>query len=294
MAGAVEPPFGAHALPPALERLRRFGAGLGRGAAARRLTSVIRRLCLDGRPDPVDLEPFPGQRARLYPRDNLSEKRVFGAPQFWDWAEREALAAAMARAPAPFHFVDAGANAGLYSLAVRSLGPARILSVEPEPGTLARLRVNLAASGAAEVRVAPVALGAGPGRARIAAPEGNRGEAALGEHGAEVEVVALLALLEAEGFSRVDALKIDIEGREAPVLEAFFRDAGRALWPGLVVIEAPRGRDTPALALLLQKGYVMAGRTRLNAILSAPERERAAGTGTAAGKRNSGGADGEA
>ena len=276
MAGTVEPPLGAHALPPVLERLRRFGAWLGRGGLARRATSVIRRLCLAGRSDPVDLEPFPGQRARLYPRDNLSEKRVFGAPQFWDWTERAALAETMRAAPAPFHFVDAGANAGLYSLAVRSLGPARILAVEPEPETLARLRVNLAASGASEVEVAPVALGAARGVARIAAPAGNRGEAALGAHGAEVDTVPLLDLLAGAGFARVDALKIDIEGGEEPVLAAFFRDAPRALWPGLVVIEAPRGAETPALALLATRGYVMAGRTRLNAILRAPE---PAGTG---------------
>lgn len=269
MATVVDPPFGTHALPAPLERLRRFGARLGRGPVARRLTSLIRRVCLAAWAGPVDLEPFPGQRARLYPRDNLSEKRVFGAPQFWDWAERAALAAAMARAARPFHFVDAGANAGLYSLAVRSLGPAHILAIEPEPGTLARLRVNLAASGASEVVVAPVALAAREGRARIAAPRGNRGEAALGTEGAEVATRPLLALVREAGFARIDALKIDIEGREAEVLGAFLADAPAALRPRLVVIEAPRGADTPALALLAERGYVLTGRTRLNAILEA-------------------------
>ncbi len=264
------PPFGAYALPAPLERLRRAAGRLGRGPAARRLASLARRLCLLARSGPVDVEPFPGQRARLYPRDNLSEKRVFGAVQFWDRKEREALGAAMAMAARPFHFVDAGANAGLYSLAVRSMGEARILAIEPEPGTLARLRVNLALSGAAEVSVAPVAVGAEPGEARIAVSGRNRGEAALGAEGARVPVRPLLDLVREAGFPRVDALKIDIEGREEAVLAAYLRDAPRALWPRTVVLEAPRKAETPALSLLLERGYVIADRSRLNAILTAP------------------------
>lgn len=265
-----EPPFGAHALPARLERLRALPARLGRGALARRLASVVRRICQSGRADPFDVEPFPGQRARLYPRDNLTEKRVFAAPHLWDRAEREALAEAMAAAPRPFHFVDAGANAGLYTLAVRSMGRARILAIEPEPATRARLEVNLAASGAGadEVTVAPVALSDRAGTARIAAIPGNRGEAALALAGAEVETVPLLDLLGAHGFSRVDALKIDIEGHEHAVLSAFLAAAPAALLPGLVILEARRGAETDALALLRGHGYEVAGRTKMNAILS--------------------------
>lgn len=274
MRGAVEPPFGHYALPGILEALRRFGAGLPPRAPARRITSVIRRLCLAGRPDPVDVEAFPGQSARLHPRDNLSEKRVFAAPQFWDREERDRLAEAMRSAPSPFRFVDAGANAGLYTLALRSAGPIRALAIEPDPENLRRLRANLAASGAAEdVTVAPVALGAAEGAARLGAASGNRGEIALtGAPGGEIRVRPLLALLEEAGFDRVDALKIDIEGAEAEVLGAYLRDAPPALRPGLVVIEAQRGADTPALALLRQSGYALDGRTKMNAILTAPQR----------------------
>ncbi len=271
---AAHPPFGAFALPAWAERLRGLGAGLGPGALTRRMASLLRRIVLWGRADPIDVEPFPGQRARLHPRDNLSEKRVFGAAAAWERAERAALARAMAAAPAPFHFVDAGANAGLYALAVRSLGPARILAIEPEPVTRARLETNLALSEAWDVTVAPVALGPEEGSARIAAPGPNRGEARLGEQGVATPVRPLLALVEEVGWLRVDALKIDIEGAEAPVLAAFLGRAPRALWPALVILEAARGAETPALALLTGQGYVLGERTRLNAILSLPPRLR--------------------
>lgn len=272
----VEPPFGTYALPAPLERLRRFGAGLGRGGAARRITSLIRRLCQLGRPDPFDIEPFDGQRARLYPRSNLSEKRVFAAPQFWDWAERAAILRAMGTQPAPFHFVDGGANAGLYSLAVRSLGPARILAIEPSPAVLSRLRTNIALSGAEDVSVAPVALAAAEGTAHLAEVADNLGETALGAAGVEVRTTPLLDLLEAQGFARVDALKLDIEGHEAPVLKQFFETAPKALWPALVILEAQRGAETPALALLRSQGYELVERTKLNAILAAPRGSAAA------------------
>ncbi len=267
---ALDPPFGAHALPNWLERLRLFGGRLGRSAFARRAVSLIRRACLLGRPDPVDVVPFPGQRARLYPRDNLSEKRVFSAPQFWDWAERCALARAMSAAPQPFFFVDAGANAGLYTLAVRSLGPARILAIEPEPEALRRLRANLAASGAVDVQCAPVGLSDRPGVGRIAVPAHNRGEAALGAAGAEIALSTLWAEVRSAGFPRVDALKIDIEGAEERVLAAFMAEAPRALWPRLVILEAQRGAQTAALAQMVHRGYEIQTRTRMNAILSLP------------------------
>lgn len=280
MPGTLDPPFGTHALPRALESLRRIGGGFGTGGVARRVASLTRRLCMAGRPDPFDVEPFPGQRARLYPRDNLSEKRVFGAPQFWDGPERAALAEAARGTARPFHFVDAGANVGLYSLFVRSLGPARILAIEPEPGTLVRLRANLAASGADDVAVAPVALAAEESRAHIAVTGDNRGEATLGETGNEVTTRPLLDVVREGGFARIDALKMDIEGREAPVLEAFFATAPSALWPAMVLLEAPRGEATEALALLIYRGYLVTRRTRLNAILVAPDGRLGAATGT--------------
>ncbi|MEM1344555.1 MAG: FkbM family methyltransferase [Pseudomonadota bacterium] len=269
-AATVEPPFGTYALPPLVERLRQTGGRLGTGALARRAASAIRRVCLAGRDGPFDVSPFPGQNLRLNPRDNLCEKRVFAAPQFWDAAERAMLAQAMHESEAPFHFVDAGANVGLYTLALRAEGPLKALAIEPDPENLRRLHINLAASGAAEVAVAPVALSSKPGRASLA-PSANRGETAVAP-GTDIPTLPLLDLIHQAGLTRIDALKIDIEGAEAPVLAAFLRDAPRALHPKRVVIEAQRGARPAALDLLTRAGYLIIHRTRLNAILTAPER----------------------
>jgi FkbM family methyltransferase len=271
----AEPPFGAFALPPALERLRRAGAGLGAGPLARRGASAIRRIVCLGRRDPFDVEPFPRQRARLYPRDNLSEKRVFTAPATWDRAERAAIARAAASAGEVFRFVDAGANVGLYTLAARAAAPRRFrgLAIEPDAENLRRLRFNLAASGADDVTVAPVALSDEAGEAVLSAAGANRGEIALGEGetggaGPRVPTRPLVDLVTDAGMDTIDALKIDIEGHEEPVLTAFLRDAPDTLRPGLIVIEAQRGVETPALALLAANGYVVAERTKMNAILT--------------------------
>ncbi|MBY8977564.1 FkbM family methyltransferase [Rhodobacteraceae bacterium NNCM2] len=275
----TEPPYGTFALPAPLEGLRRYGIRSGRGAIARRLTSLIRRICLIGRADPFDVEPFPGQCARLYPRDNLSEKRVFGASQFWDHAERKALEQAVKACADSFCFVDAGANVGLYTLAVRSAGPIRGIAIEPDPENLRRLRFNLAASGASDVSVAACALADESGTIRLAVSAGNRGEIsanAAAEGGESVEVPArpLLDVVTDAGLTRIDALKIDIEGMEEPVLSAFFDTAPASLRPGMIILEARRGEVTPALALLHRNGYIASQRTKLNVILTPSEEEK--------------------
>ncbi|MEL6336624.1 MAG: hypothetical protein AAFQ88_08255, partial [Pseudomonadota bacterium] len=70
-APGTAPALGRFALPPAVEGLRRLAARLGRGPVARRVVSILRRIVWAGRPDPFDVEVWPGQWARLYPRDNL-------------------------------------------------------------------------------------------------------------------------------------------------------------------------------------------------------------------------------
>jgi FkbM family methyltransferase len=263
--------FGAYALPPAARRLLRLGEALGRGPAGRLSRSMLRRLVGLWRQGPFDVEPFPGQRARLYPVENLSDKRVFLTPGLWDLTERRAIGRVVRAAPAPGHFVDAGANMGLYTLAVRAELAGRgfrALAIEPDPENVARLRFNLAASGAqAEVTVAPVALSDRDGTLSIGPDQGNRGALHVEPTGTPVPARPLLDIVREAHFPRVDALKIDIEGMELPVLRHYFDHAERALWPRLVVLEAYRGEETPALAHLRALGYEIEGRTRQNAVL---------------------------
>ena len=263
--------FGTYALPPAMEKLRRFSQRLGRGFVARRACSVIRRVVSAGRSGPFDVEAFPGQRARLYPAENLSDKRVFAGVQFWDWVERAALGRAVRAADEPVYFVDAGANAGLYTLAVRAEAnakPLRVIAVEPDPENLERLAFNLAASGAGDdVTVVSSALSDRAGETHISSDHANRGELSIGSSGTKVAMQPLLDIVIEAGFPRIDALKIDIEGMELPVLSHFIDNAPEELWPSVMILEAQRDEITPALSYIQEAGYEITERTRMNVVL---------------------------
>jgi FkbM family methyltransferase len=210
----------------------------------------------------------------LHPYDNLCEKRVYKCERQWDPIERAFIRERVATGKGLFRFVDVGANAGLYSLAARSAAraaarPFRALAIEPQPAMLERLRFNITASEAeADVLILPWAAAAEAGTLRLTEPDRNRGEARVGNDGVEVEARPLLDSLASADFDGIDVLKIDIEGYEAPVLEAFFRDADPAVWPAVIVIEARRGDLTlPGVATCLGHGYRPATTTRMNALL---------------------------
>ena len=135
-------PFGVH-MPQgfvrwAIERTR----SLPNRWPARRLAFMLRRLAINAlRGAPVDTEAL-GARMRLYPYNNICEKKVLFTPQFFDPQE---LAVLESRIGEGFTFVDVGANVGAYSLFVAAkAGPsARILAIEPQPEVFDRLTYNM-------------------------------------------------------------------------------------------------------------------------------------------------------
>ncbi|MBI1233524.1 MAG: FkbM family methyltransferase [Alphaproteobacteria bacterium] len=202
-------------------------------------------------PGPVDIE-VNGFRARLHPRDNLSEKRALARP---DKLERRELDYLIDALTPDSSFIDIGANFGLYSLtlAAAANGPRRILAIEPQPEMLRRLRFNISASGFAErIEVRAVAVAGQAGTLSFTENTHNRGESGLiGEGGLTVEAITLLQLLDAAGIDQADAIKIDVEGAEPEILEAFFAEAPKARWPKRLVLERlPHlsGRDPVVMA----------------------------------------------
>ncbi|MBU2533750.1 MAG: FkbM family methyltransferase [Alphaproteobacteria bacterium] len=274
-----DPPFGqckparfAHA---ALMLSRRTGEG--------RLASLVRSLCYRlarGRSGgPFDLTIFSGQSARLYSAGNLCEKRVFTSDRHWDVPERRLIDRAAAEAVSAFHFVDVGANVGLYSLYARSAAavagiPFRAVAIEPQPEMLRRLRFNIDASGARnEIVVCPWAVTGSPQVVHIDVDASNFGTGRIVDHGggSTIEVAGrpLTDALDEAGLDRIDVLKIDIEGAELPALESFFASAPRERWPRYIIIEAGKlSLDQPAITLCLDHGYAIIGRGRLNAMLA--------------------------
>jgi FkbM family methyltransferase len=221
--------------------------------------------------DPVDLETF-GIRMRLYPYNNICEKRILFTPQYFDPQELELLEK---RITDGFTFVDIGANVGWYSLFVasRAGASARILALEPQPEIFDRLTYNIRLNPFGTVKAVACAVADKTGELTLFLDRRNRGESSVKIVGSSpsdtlrVPAVTLLDLLRREGFARVDAVKLDVEGAEDLILAPFFRDAPASLHPSLLVVEDGRDKwQTDLPVLLEQHGYRLVLQTRLNLV----------------------------
>jgi FkbM family methyltransferase len=250
----------------------RLTSALPRGGLFRRLAFLARKPVKSGRQTLYDRDIW-GLRLRLSARGNLSEQRWLTMPQFHDWPERQALRDALSDGAV---FVDVGANAGFYTFwALAQRQPAlTVIAVEPNPAMLERVRFNLDLNGLGpQVRLVQCAVTPEPCEVALTFHADNLGQTAVRAGGGEEARTPgrpLLDIVRDAGASRIDALKIDIEGHEIPVLTAFFATAPRSLWPRLILGEIV-GADGGALRqLLLDRGYVLAGSTKMNGIFRLP------------------------
>ena len=122
---------------------------------------------------------------------------------------------------------DAGANIGYYTLQFRARvgSGGRVLAFEPHPHTRERLQRNLALNGYADVAVLPYAVGDHNREVELSTPVGRtHGESTLGTvdgEGVERHSVGMRTLESVwpEAVSRLDLIKVDVEGAEELVLE---------------------------------------------------------------------------
>jgi FkbM family methyltransferase len=221
-----------------------------------------------------------GLRMRLHPCRNGCEKGALFTPQMYESRERTELFKEIDQAKAlgrTFVFVDIGANVGLFSLLVASYAGAnaRIIAIEPEPENLQRLRFNVAANPGLPVRILPLAVAESAGKVAMEIDERDRGGTRTRALSADdaastptVECRSLLDILGHEEVTRIDALKIDVEGNEDLILSAFFREASRSLWPEFLIIEdAGSAWRSDLFSALAKHGYIIAARTRLNVMM---------------------------
>ncbi|MDB5572455.1 MAG: FkbM family methyltransferase [Hyphomicrobiales bacterium] len=264
-------PFGHYAPQPFLKRILKWTRAASADWAGMRRAFVLRAMglrALGGKP--VDTEAL-GAWMRLYPYNNVCEKRILFTPQYFDPAERDLLAS---RITPDFTFIDVGANIGGYALFVAAhAGPrARVLAVEPQPEIFERLVYNIRQNPFATVKAIDCALADEDGEITLFLPRHNRGESSMRivhaeSDGTRIRVPArtMLSVVEAEGYERIDALKLDVEGAEDLILEPYLRHAPQALWPALILMQHTHGRwaiDLPAL--MAERGYREVLRTRQN------------------------------
>lgn len=125
---------------------------------------------------------------------------------------------------------DVGANFGYYSLLIagRTHDKAQVYSFEPNPASMALLEDNRALNQFAGVHPQALALSDQAGTVELLVPAG--GNEGLGhlrsadtpdnprETAVEVETLTMDAFVERENISRLDFVKMDVEGAEALVL----------------------------------------------------------------------------
>ena len=242
--------FGTHAPRGAVARILEMTRAASASWAGKRRAFLLRKLAI-GRlhGQPLDVEAL-GARMRLYPYNNVCEKRILFTPQYFDAAERAFL---RERLCPDFVFIDIGANVGGYALFVAAhAGPdARILAIEPQPEVFERLVFNIRQNAFASVKALDCALSDLDGEVTLFVDAKNRGETSMrfirnDPQGQKIRVAAkaLATVVAEEGFRHIDVIKSDVEGGSDIILEPFLQEAAEALLP-----RRPRGhRDRPARA----------------------------------------------
>ncbi|MDF2688292.1 MAG: FkbM family methyltransferase [Microvirga sp.] len=248
--------------------------GLPEGWAGRRLALMLRHLAMKMlKGPPLDLETF-GVRMRLYPHKNVCERRLLFTPQYFDADELKILAS---RIREGFTFIDVGSNVGWYALYLaQEAGPAvstRILAVEPQPEIFDRLIYNIRQNPSCTIKAVDCAIADKTGELTLFLDPLNRGEASLKivnssqTDAIRVPAVTLLDLLNREGLTHVDAIKLDVEGAEDLVLGPFFRDAPASLYPSVfIVANVPERWQVDVVGLLTGKGYRQILETKMNLV----------------------------
>lgn len=271
--------------------LSAFGAYVPRGLVARilsrtrrcteawrskRLSFLLRGVAvrvLRGRP--LDVVSF-GARMRLYPYNNVAEKRILFTPQYFDEAERRLLRECLRD---DFVFIDIGANIGGYTLFAAALaGPrARILAIEPQPEIFERLVYNMRQNAFGNMKALDCAVADCDGEIVLFVNTQNRGKTSMrtvhsDANGPQIRVPAktLQTIVEEEGFAHIDVIKIDVMGAEDLILEPFFEALPPKLWPRLLVMERNGEHWATDLdGFLKQRGYSEVLRTRINIVYKA-------------------------
>ncbi|HEU6441172.1 MAG TPA: FkbM family methyltransferase [Microvirga sp.] len=246
--------------------------GLPGSWAGRRIAMMLRRVVMRSLKDrPLDLETF-GVRMRVVPHRNVCERRILFTPQYFDLDEIKLIAG---RNREGFTFIDVGSNVGWYALLVaRKVAPsARILAVEPQPEIFDRLVHNIRLNPFGTIKAVACAVADKTGELTLFLDPLNKGEASLKIVNSSqtdtirVPAVTLLDLVKREGFTRLDAVKLDVEGAEDLILDPFFRDAPDALYPSLLIIpDVPDRWQEDVQKLLEERGYRLTLRTRMNLV----------------------------
>jgi FkbM family methyltransferase len=263
-------PFGAFAPNAAQAAVIRLAhrSGLKRGVFRPWMSRLVNLL----RPGPVDTQ-YQGASFRFYHLASATERGALLNPDY----NLEELAFLRAYTPDSGVFIDIGANVGTYALTLaKSVGTkGTVIAVEPHPVARTRLAFNRDASNLVQVKLVAAAAGPSDGELLIETDGDNLGASHIvtdktSTGTIRVPALTLQRILADAGITRVDALKIDVEGFEDRVLTGFFAKAPQTLWPRAVVIEHLSRKEwrQDSIDDMVARGYREKGKTRSNTLLA--------------------------
>jgi FkbM family methyltransferase len=168
--------------------------------------------------------------------------------------------------------IDVGASLGEWAIPLaRRVGPGgRLYAFEPQPRVRAALGESLRLNNLAQATLLPDAVSDREGESTMALPQvvssavdtgqAHLGAPRAGEVGIAVATVTLDGFASRQGLTRLDLVKIDVEGHERGVLEGAAGLLGR--FRPVIVLEighAAAAERTAIHALLTRLGYGIGG-----------------------------------
>lgn len=242
---------------------------IGTSWFSKRLIFLFRKIAILISKDCIDTHLF-GAKLRLYTKGNVSEKRALFSPQIFEKDERDFI---KSRCKDNSVFIDIGSNIGLYSFSVGSVYKefknTKIFSIEPHPSLFQRLKYNALQNKDIPINPREIALMDKSGEFKLDTPDENLGQGKISKTGSQ-KVIAknLIDFIKDEKIENISAMKIDVEGNEESVIIPFIENANKKLLPLIVIIENNKNSwKTDLIKLLVEKGYLIKKKTRMNYIL---------------------------
>lgn len=236
----------------------------------RRIRSLVARFFKG----PYDMEAD-GLKFRIYPGENYDDRKILAKGRLPEREEHKLIEPYLGKGKV---FVDIGANIGSYAIFAAGLG-AQVVAIEANPQTATKLGFNVRANDLDSVTVVNSAVGPREDTLPLWQEPSNCGFATFvkdlttGEWAGDwtptfVKVRPLTAITDEQGLTRIDVLKVDVEGFEDRVVLPFLRHADRSLWPRVILLETncrPYWTED-CLRELANRGYEVTGQTNDNMV----------------------------
>ncbi len=205
----------------------------------------------------------------VYHDDHPSEYAILLYPHY-DAPEFEFLLSGL---PEGGIAVDLGSNIGLYSIpfALKTGQYGKVLSLDANSAFGDKLVINAQLSGVTNIAMEIVAVGDKFGTLSLQSVAGNPGTATVGKSGTghyDLPMKPLVDILESHNISKVDVMKVDIDGSEEMAMIPFLQSAKRELLPKRLVMEhiLINENNSTLLHAIKQAGFVVIGKTKSNTL----------------------------